>query len=321
MGCWDVFCFICGNPCHSMLINYIDSIKESVNQEIKSSYSTKKLKSYPNLINDLIDLEKNVKWMNKCSMLLTNDKVKHNMKEVSCNVTFCNNNFCATHMGKQINNSDCSITDNCGMFIHTDCWKFIKKIYNIELKFSNLPKIKYYKPSELKKISDWNTIFDINYGDIKTYWAQDFQFAELVVDKKKYLCSSPLKNDKNIIQIKKNISALKIKNDPERIGPIVSATFFDEGDIKLGKNKYFWIKKNNKWLQINEKPIKINIVIDITKLNNKQKKFIEQLPYIGQYNNNPIFIISSDNKKKNIYNLKLLLTETYKDILFENIPK
>jgi hypothetical protein len=312
MGCWDVYCFICGNPCHSMLNSYIDSIKESVNQEIKS---------YPNLINDLIDLEKNVKWMNNCSMLLTNDKVKHNMKEVACNVTFCNNNFCASHMGKQISNCDCSFIDNCGVFIHTDCWKFIKKTYDIELKFSNLPKIKYYKQSELKKIKDWGTVFDINYGDIKTYWAQDFMFGELVCDKKKYLCSSPLKNDKNIKQIKKNISALKIKNDPERIGPETSATFYDEGDIKLGKNKYFWIKKNNKWLQINEKPIKISIDINITKLTNKEKKYIEQLPYIGQYNINPIFIISSDNTKKNIYNLKLLLTETYKDTLMKNIPK
>jgi hypothetical protein len=308
MGCWDIFCFICGNPCHQMSIDYINNIK--------------KLKSYPNIINNLIDLEKNTRWMNKCSMLLTNDKIKHNMKEVSCNVTFCdNNNFCAKHMGKQISRDECSFIDNCGVFIHTDCWKFIKNTYNIELKFSNLPKIKYLQSSELKKLKDWNTIFDINYGDIKKYWRQYFEFVELVIDKKKYLCSSPLKNDKNIKQIKKNISALKIKNDSERIGPIVSATFYDEGDIKLGKNNFFWIKKNNKWLQINEKLIKIMVNIDITKLNNKQKKFIEHIPYIGQHNTNPIFIISSDNLKKNIYRLKLILSENYKNILIENIPK
>ena len=314
MGCWDVFCFICGNPCHSMLTYYFNYIEDSVTQDIKSSDSTltknsiKKLKSFPNLINELLDLEKNMKWMNNCSMLLTDDKVKHNMKEVSCNDRFCNNNkFCATHLGAETSNLDCSFDGKCGVFIHTDCWKFIKKTYNIELKFSNLPKMNYQ--------DDFYRIFDINYGDIKKYWNQDFMFAELVIDKKKYLCSSPLKNDKNITQIKKNISALKIKNNPERIGPETSATFYDDGDIKLGKNKYFWIKKNNRWLQINEKPIKITIDINMTKLNKKQQKYIEQLNYIGQDNTIPVFIISANKIKKNIYTLKLLLTETYKDTL------
>jgi hypothetical protein len=290
-----------------MFNGYVDQIKEDFNLEkIPSSYKTyakdkiKKIQSCPNIISELKELK--TKWMNKCTMLLIDDKIVHGVYESSCNVTFSKHKFTATHMGAQIIKEDCYNGD-CGVFIHTDCWKFIKKNYNIELKFSNLPKVRFLKRSEMRKLTpvEWCKIFNINYGDIEKYWDQDFDYSELIIDKKKYLCSSPLKEDKNIKQIKKNISALKIKNDPARLGPSVSATFYDDGDIKLGKNKYFWIKKNNKWLQISEKPIKI-----IAKANEKLIK----IPYIGQSNINPIFIISNEKNK-----LELLLTESYNDVL------
>ena len=307
MGCWDVFCIICGNPCHSIPHYYIDDINENLDEDIK--------KKPKNIINNLKELDKNTKWMNNCTMLLLNDKIYHGFNEIACNITFCKNNLCITHIGNWTKDFDYSFTNDiiCGIFIHTDCWKFIKKIYKIELKFSNLPKI--------KKTNNWNKIFNINYGNIEKYWNQDFNFMEIIIDKKNYLCSSPLKNDKNIAQIKKNIAVLKIKNDPKRIGPLVSATFYDNGDIKLGKNNFFWIKKNNKWLQINEKPLKINININLQKLNKKQKNFLTKIPFIGQHNTIPIFILSSILIKKNIYNLELLLIESYKNKLSETINK
>ena len=163
MGCWDVYCFICGNPCHSMLNGYIDQIKEDFNLEkIPSSYNAyarnkiKKIQSCPNIVSELKDLKTN--WMNKCSMLLVNDKVVHGVQETSCNVTFTKSNFSATHMGKQLFESDCYDGD-CGVFIHTDCWKFIKKNYKIELKFSNLPKIICLKSSEMRNV--FSTFFSL----------------------------------------------------------------------------------------------------------------------------------------------------------------
>jgi len=308
MGYLDVYCFICGNPCHSMLNNYIDDIQKDFNLEkIPSSYTPyirnkiKKIQSCSNIVSELKELKTN--WMNKCSMLLVNDKIVHGVQESDGNITFTKHNFSARHMRKDLfKDTDC-YDGNCGVFIHTDCWKFIKKNYKIELKFSNLPKIRCLTSIEMRKLTpiEWNKIFDINYGDIEKYWDQDFDFSEIIIDKKKYLCSSPLKEDKNIKQIKKNISALKLKYDPERIGPSVSATFYEDGDIKLGKNKYFWIKKNKKWVQITEKIIKI-----ITKPN----KNLIKIPYIGQQNVKPIFIISNEKNK-----LELLLTESYKNVL------
>jgi hypothetical protein len=316
MGCWDVFCCICGNPLKvEYTLNGInDFIKEIYNSDkINSSYSSttkkliKKIKLSKNIINDLNDLNKTGKWMNKCTMLLVNNQVIHNLTEISCNINFCNKKICTTHIGSWTGTNECSYksSSNCGIIIHTDCWKFIKKNYKINLNFNMLPKLEYY---------NHNKNFNINYGDIEKYWNQEFNFCELLLDNKKYLCSSPLNNDKNIKQIKKNINYFKFKHDPKRIGPYVSATFYNDGDIKIGKNKYFWIKKNNKWTQINEKPINITIKINTKKINKKQSSFLDTLPFIGQYNINPIFIISSTGSN-NTVTLELVLIESYKNKL------
>ena len=321
MGCWDIFCFICGNRNYSFDKNYIDEIENDVKlDKIPSSYSTyyrnyiKKLKSYPNIITDLKVLSKNTKWMDKCSILLINGQVVHGVKEKSCNVEFYKKNFHATHIQEGLNN-DCSfeLNGNCGIFIHTDCWKFIKKNYNIGLKFSDLPKTIYVGNH------NYNKNFNINYGDIEKYWAQDFDFAQLVVDKKMYLCSNPLLNDNNVKQIKKNIKELKIKNDVKRKGPSASATFYNDGDIKIGNNKHFWIIKNNRWIEINDPVIKIKININVKKLNKKQINYLNKIPFIGQYNSNPIFILSYKEIKKNLGTIELILNESYKNTFYKII--
>lgn len=46
-------------------------------------------------------------------------------------------------------------------------------------------------------------IFNFSYGHIEKYWNQFFRFDQIILDKKQYLCSSPLKNDKNITHLKK----------------------------------------------------------------------------------------------------------------------
>lgn len=267
-----------------------------------------KIKENPDVIDKITKLEKNTRWMNKCTMLLNNNKIVHGVKEDSCNINFCKNGECYQHGDFGYD----KFYSPGGIFIHTDCWKYIKINYNIELKFSNLPKI----TDPFK-----NPLFDFTYGEIKNYWEQDFDFLNLVIDKKEYLCSSPLKNEKNITQIKKIINQLKIKNDPERKGPAVSATFFNTNDIKLGSNKKFWIVKNNKWVEINEKIIKMNVILDLDKLNNRQKKYAYSMCYQAETSNTDhVFMISSKPlKQKNTFEIKFVLTESYKDELMKHL--
>ena len=270
-------------------------------EEISKSYSKypndqiKILHENKNILTNLKKLSNNIKWLKKCSMLLEDNRVIHGVKEINCNITFCKNTICYEHISLALDNYNKELN---GIFIHTDCWKYIKNTYNINLNFSNLP----------PHIQSYTKVFDIDYGDIEKYWGQDFNFLKIVNDKKEYLCSSPLKEDKNISQIKKNISKLNLKNEPERKGPMVSATFYKEGDIKIGNNNNFWIIKGNKWVEINQKPIKIKIKIDFGKLDKKQRKFLDSVPYIGHYNKNPIFIISVNDDM-----IELILLESYKE--------
>lgn len=307
MGCWDVFCFICGNPCHSNLEYIKDMFHEDNIQSHKPFIKNMitKIKSIPTFLKELKELKKNTQWMNKCSMLLANDTNIHNVSEIGCNITFKNKNVVAQHLSVLDNN----LNDYpYGIFIHTACLKYIKKQYNIDLKFSYLPPV---KPNSHK-------LFDINYGDIEKYWEQSFNFIDIILDNKKYLCSNPLQNDKNIVQIKKNISKLKLKIDPKRKGPHVSATFYNEGAIKIGNNNKFWFKKGIKWVEMNDKILNIKIKIDVSKLSNKQKKYVENLPIIGESNVNPVFVINSSCKKYN-YKLELITIESYKDVLMSYI--
>ena len=58
MGCWDVFCFICGNTCHSVIYD-LDYFKE----EMAKSYS-----KYPN---------DQIKILHENKNILTNLIMKH----------------------------------------------------------------------------------------------------------------------------------------------------------------------------------------------------------------------------------------------------
>jgi len=305
MGCFDVFCLICGNPCHSML-NFTEYV-----EQIISSGKKHYIKN-PNLIKDLNKFKKHTLWMDKCTMLLTNNEVKHNCKEITCNTTFSDKKNNYTHLMENYNVCFYDKYSNGGVFIHTDCYKYIKLKYNIKLTYSNLPLIdngkpNYYKPFEY-----------INYGEIERYWEQEFEFINICIDKKQYICSSPLKNDKNISQINKNINGMKISNKYIlRPSPPISATFYKKNNIKYGNNGKLWIVKNSKWNEINEDMCKINITVDLTKINSKQKSFLKKLSFIGQYNNYGIFVknITFKNKKESIFILVLITTDNNKSII------
>ena len=272
MGCFDIYCFICGNPCHGL--------DKNIDKKLLTTY------------------KKSFEWMNNCTMLLVDDTVHHSLIEYGCDTSFKKKSLIAEHMYM----FEEDFNKNYGIFIHDDCYKFVKQIYNIQLKFSYLPKFNNLE----------DNLYDFKYGELDKYRynkntiRQFFNFEQLILDNKLYLCSSPLLNDKNVKQIKKNLKTLKFKNDSKRIGPVVSATFYDNDDIKIGIDNNFWKKKNNKWVLINEKII--TIFINLKKnTNTKQKKYLEELRFIGQYDIKPIFIKS---KKKNI--LEIITLDTYK---------
>jgi hypothetical protein len=300
MGCWDIYCFVCGNRCYQFPNN------------IESYLNNKKIDK--NKIHELyyhlvLTMSKETEWLNNCTLLTPDDNIYHSCKEKQCNIEFL------TKDNKYILFNKSSISKPYfdkffggmfGVYLHDDCWKYIEQKFKIQLKYSNLPIINKKNMSPVQYIS--NKVFDfINYGKIEKYWdGQYFNILKLIEDSNFYLSQSPLKKNKNISQINKNIRKLKLHEDNKRVGPSVSASFYPNDSIKFGNNKKFWIKKNNKWFELNDKIIEIKFIN-----NNKHNRFLSDLSFIGQYNTKPIFIKSIIKSKKNIETITIITIEKY----------
>jgi hypothetical protein len=277
MGCWDIFCFICGNTCHG------DLKTDDLEYNVSNQFSKK------------------LQWLNKCTFLTANNEIIHNCKEISCNIDFKDNKgniyeHVFKYNTKYYNDYDYyyGVNKNIGIFLHTDCWKFIKNTYKLELKYLHLPII-------YKNITE-NKIFNIDYDKIEKYWSQDFNFKQVLDDKNEYLCESPLKNEKSAKRIKHIFCKLKIKNDENRKSPLTSATFYDENSIKIGNDNNFWIKNGGKWIKMDGKIKTIKF-----KLTDKIKiKKLKSIPQNGYFNNVPIFISSLEITKNKNLEIKII---------------
>jgi hypothetical protein len=265
---WDVFCCVCGNSCKGANVNYLNEEFEVMSGEEITKETTTEIKN----------IVKKLKWCNKFITLFSNNKNnKYNNYQVSCE----------DHLPFKDD-------DDYGIFMHYDCWKFVKITYGVELHYNNLP-VNYIDISK-KALLGAPPLMNIDYGEIKKYWSQDMEFYKMSTDKNTYMLESPLvtSNTKNINRIKKIVSQFKLKKEL-RPSPPISATFYKNNTIKLGNNNKFWIIKNNKWNQIKEDVIKKKINFDIK---NKLLYKIMDTPRIGEYNSIPLFISNIKETKK-----------------------
>jgi hypothetical protein len=271
MGCWDVFCILCGNTCHSMLGSddeeYI-KIEKKINSKLK--------------------------WLNRCTFLTLNDKVIHSCIETECNVSFRKNNKQYEHITKFSSGSLSDIigaSENMGVFVHDDCWKFVKQTTGVELKYSSFP-------IDRKNIKYHDKILNINYGKIEQFWSQDFMFDLAYKKGLDYLCESPLKNKQSATAIKKVLSILKIKKKDGRLSPSTSATFYKTGTIKIGIDGNFWKKYEGKWIKIQGTPKTSKIIVDFA--DKKAVKKLNDINQIGDMLSTTVAVKSFDydHKKK-----------------------
>ena len=69
MGCFDLYCFICGNSCYDVDFNELENI-DDVSKKEKNN------------------INKSIKWLRKCTVLLANNKVIHNCFDSNCSGGF-----------------------------------------------------------------------------------------------------------------------------------------------------------------------------------------------------------------------------------------
>jgi hypothetical protein len=289
MGCFDIYCIICGNSYWNEIINLIDrpnSYIDENNEEMNAFF-----KKFNKLATKDIDiLLKQLVWLEKCTILTTDNKVIHDCKEMQCNYVFMNKqdkkNVYISHYNPTFQTIDSM--QKIGIFIHTDCWNFIKNKYGIELQFKDIP----IKPNYNY---NYNYVEGINYSTITKYWTPQFtKYIKMFLDNNIWMAISPLDNSnkKNNARIKKIVSQFKFKNN--RIGPSTSASFYDDKTIKFGNNEKFWIKKHGKWNQINEKIIKLNI--SKTHIKKNLYTVLNKIPSIGEFNVKQLFIYKNNKK-------------------------
>jgi len=297
MGHWDTVCVICGAP---------PSNKRMMQKEL------------------YID-NKQSTWLNNCTILLPNGNIHNNLIETNYNIIFSkpsNKEKNWYYMSRNNYFEEGSIEDNIikntnyieyiksmpkyGIFLHTDCWKYIKKKLNYEITYKNLP-------SHLIDIAE-NGFIKINYHGIEKYWGQIFDVnKEIAKDKKTFFLKSPLLNLNNRKRVDKVLSQLKltssdVKKRKSRPSPFLSASLVPENTYAVGNNeKSIWIKKNKKWYSIkNIKNKKLQIKLSIIK-KLKVKNLLNYLYYKYELAINvdyPLFIIDiSYVNNKIIYNL------------------
>ena len=287
MGCFDIYCFLCGNTCHKSFLdierwmeiikNHEESIKANKSKSKTEEYA--RLYKYHNINKDKItkqikQLNNDTKWADKCTIMTIDDRVIHGCKEDHCNDHFSSNQGGYTHLVDYTN-----MGANTGIFIHTDCWNYIKKTYGIQMKYSDLP-----RPNDIVN----NKVFTFLKYEVEKYWGQYFDFENVLVDGNQSLCMSPMKSINVQKQIRKNFSKLKIRID--RSSPRSSASFYQDGDIKIGVDGNFWIIKRGKWTKM----------IGEIKTEIADSKSVKNAKFIGEINRKPIFIKSmkKDNKGK-----------------------
>jgi len=308
MGCWDIYCFLCGNTCHGPLGNlkeiFFDNIKyyQSITDQKKkklylNNYLNQSYIKYnldpKKFLSTLNNVNKTTKWLDKCTFLSANNKVVHGCKEISCNISFRDKK--SNHYIQQPYFE--SAETMYGVFIHTDCWKFILNEYGITLTYSHLPITNFDRED--------NKIFNfVNYDKIEKYWEQYFNFIKMVGDSNEELCSSPLKSNLVAKNIKKVFIQLKIKTDDKRISPWTSATFYSTNTYKVGSNGNIWFIKLNKWIQIKD-TIQYKFTL-------KNKNIIKKLVYLGSANNEPMFIYSIEKDHLICLTTKEYLEKKYK---------
>ncbi len=281
---FDTYCFLCGNTNYNFDINKdeLEDLHQSFTEFENLKTKNKKYKYYEQVYNNIYKLSKKedfnihlknlkdkTKWLNKCTFLTIDNRIIHNCKDGDSQL-YSNN-------GDSYTIGDIDGIDS-GLYVHDNCWKFIKTKYGIELKYGDLPIINERNYNLLR-----NSPFDfIKYDRIKKYQLQYFDFYNILNTKDEELCISPL--IKNPI-ISKVFPKLKIRKD--RLGPSQSVSFYKNGTYKVGNNENIWYVKSGKWIEL-KNTIKTKIKEkDINKKNVK---------YIGQTNTKPEFIILKKNQ-------------------------
>jgi hypothetical protein len=214
MGCWEVYCPLCGNP--------------------PRQYEGKP-----------------APWLFSCYFLTNDNRVIRGCQEVMCNIQFKDkkgNQYLSTLDEKNAWKME-ELDVILGAFVHRDCYIFIQKTYGMNLKLGDF----FIKNPNINPIKPFNSNY-VNFGGIGKYWKQFLDVNKMIEDKNEWMLESPLKNQKNAKRIKKIFQQLKIRKDRQgpsqsaSFYPNHTYKIGNDGYFWVVQNKK-WVKVNERPIQ------------------------------------------------------------------------
>ena len=178
MGCFDVYCTLCGMPLNEFM-----------------------LKSYQEESKNKLKLPR-PHWLRECTLLLPRSKPKHGFRENSCNVVFENSRTGESYdVIENFGSKEAESHD--GLVLHTDCWKYARSVLGRGLTLQD------FDLSKRKEFSYYVLPY-LNYREVSKYQLQEFDIHKLCKQSSNlYLLYSPLatgpRASKNKLRIRSNI--------------------------------------------------------------------------------------------------------------------
>lgn len=235
-------------------------------------------------------------WMNDCIFLAADGSVVTNVREHDAQATFKSKDTDIIYYGSYELNADKYAT-HWGIFVHTDCYEYIRNKYGIKLTFSNFPDHKI-------DLLTGGNITSVDYGAVKKYWADQDGFVvgypyfhfEDITKADEFILYSPLgknkESEKNKKRIDKIANQLKLKGKGERKGPSVSASFYKKKVYKIGMNGKIWMISNGKWVEYKGDIVTKELVLTNKQETNARKKV--SFKQLAESNTQPIFFTLKD---------------------------
>lgn len=286
MGCFDIFCVLCGCPPHDMSGWSYGSASESPSRSDESTISE----------NEYSDIIATTEWMGYCTILLTDGRIIHDLWERACNIDFENADGDEYTYYPLTGIYNVLEPTNVGIFIHSDCHKYAKKLLGIDLSFHHFPQHRF---SEFGHAID-----DVKYGDIEDYWGQDLDFPGILNNNHEWMLISPLIKSKNQQRIIKVLSQFKltkseIKKRATRPSPVISATMVPNNACMLGQNNKIWKKSRGKWVPVDS----IHKTMTLTKTRRQSRRrvqrgndYIYHKEQMGDCEKDLVFIVKNSGK-------------------------
>ena len=279
----DIYCVICGNPSQD-----VDSIIEDVDKKIDLTMGTLMGTQF-NIMQRRFRMDdknqKTIPWKKKCIFLTASNAIIKNCWDDDYGF------YSKDYPGKRFGKLDYL---NRGLYVHEDCFNFVKNEYDIDLNYSffSTNNAFNYKGSRSDEIPT----------GISNYWEQFFDVDQLVADKNNYMLLSPLDGDKkNTNRIKKTLKKYNFKKN--RKGPNISATLEKEGVYRYGNDECIWKNSNKKWVKQNIEITRKKVLYDETK---------NKLSQIGESSSKPLFYYIHPNENYSIIIGETNLVKTIK---------